>query len=74
MNNILQSLVRESCDPECNGYRFVLDDAKYLTMSPLNEIEDGIHSQVAKIEDDFKVFIFLLTFFLIPRVCHSWPL
>ncbi|KEH23490.1 vacuolar H+-ATPase subunit C [Medicago truncatula] len=35
--------------------RFVWDDAKYPTMSPLKEIVDGIHSQVAKIEDDLKV-------------------
>lgn len=27
-------------------------------MSPLKEIVDGIHSQVAKIEDDLKVFSF----------------
>jgi hypothetical protein len=27
-------------------------------MSPLKEIVDGIHAQVAKIEDDLKVFIF----------------
>lgn len=27
-------------------------------MSPLKEIVDGIHGQVAKIEDDLKVFIF----------------
>ncbi|XP_058737617.1 V-type proton ATPase subunit C [Vicia villosa] len=35
--------------------RFVWDDAKYPTMSPLKEIVDGIHAQVAKIEDDLKV-------------------
>ncbi|KAK7377579.1 hypothetical protein VNO80_03006 [Phaseolus coccineus] len=35
--------------------RFVWDEAKYPTMSPLKEIVDGIHSQVAKIEDDLKV-------------------
>ncbi|KAL9331171.1 hypothetical protein ACSQ67_000781 [Phaseolus vulgaris] len=34
--------------------RFVWDEAKYPTMSPLKEIVDGIHSQVAKIEDDLK--------------------
>ncbi|KHM99227.1 V-type proton ATPase subunit C [Glycine soja] len=34
---------------------FVWDEAKYPTMSPLKEIVDGIHSQVAKIEDDLKV-------------------
>jgi len=35
--------------------RFVWDDAKYPTMSPLREIVDSIHVQVAKIEDDLKV-------------------
>lgn len=35
--------------------RFVWDEAKYPTMSPLKEIVDGIHVQVAKIEDDLKV-------------------
>ncbi|XAR67855.1 hypothetical protein NMG60_11002782 [Bertholletia excelsa] len=35
--------------------RFVWDDAKYPVMSPLKEIVDGIHFQVAKIEDDLKV-------------------
>ena len=35
--------------------RFVWDEAKYPTMSPLREIVDGIHVQVAKIEDDLKV-------------------
>ncbi|KAJ7971765.1 V-type proton ATPase subunit C [Quillaja saponaria] len=35
--------------------RFVWDEAKYPTMSPLREIVDGIHGQVAKIEDDLKV-------------------
>ncbi|KAL3502367.1 hypothetical protein ACH5RR_036816 [Cinchona calisaya] len=35
--------------------RFVWDEAKYPTMSPLKEIVDGIHTQVAKIEDDLKV-------------------
>ncbi|KAB5520881.1 hypothetical protein DKX38_025200 [Salix brachista] len=35
--------------------RFVWDEAKYPTMSPLKEIVDSIHSQVAKIEDDLKV-------------------
>lgn len=39
-----------------NG-RFVWDEAKYPTMSPLKEIVDGIHGQVAKIEDDLKVFM-----------------
>ena len=38
----------------CDG-RFVWDEAKYPTMSPLKEIVDGIHTQVAKIEDDLKV-------------------
>lgn len=37
--------------------RFVWDEARYPTMSPLKEIVDGIHVQVAKIEDDLKVFI-----------------
>lgn len=35
--------------------RFVWDEAKYPTMSPLREIVDGIHVQIAKIEDDLKV-------------------
>ncbi|KAL2920627.1 V-type proton ATPase subunit C [Bienertia sinuspersici] len=35
--------------------RFVWDEAKYPTMSPLKEIVDGIHSFVAKVEDDLKV-------------------
>ncbi|RDX97434.1 V-type proton ATPase subunit C, partial [Mucuna pruriens] len=35
--------------------RFVWDEAKYPTVAPLKEIVDGIHSQVAKIEDDLKV-------------------
>ncbi|RVX17909.1 V-type proton ATPase subunit C [Vitis vinifera] len=35
--------------------RFVWDEAKYPTMSPLREIVDGIHVQVAKIEDDLKL-------------------
>lgn len=35
--------------------RFVWDEAKYPTMSPLREIVESIHSQVAKIEDDLKV-------------------
>ncbi|KAK1282498.1 V-type proton ATPase subunit C [Acorus calamus] len=35
--------------------RFVWDEARYPTMSPLKEIVDSIHSQVVKIEDDLKV-------------------
>nr|AXG21622.1 V-type proton ATPase subunit C [Ipomoea pes-caprae] len=35
--------------------RFVWDEAKYPTMSPLRETVDGVHTQVAKIEDDLKV-------------------
>ncbi|KAG2709930.1 hypothetical protein I3760_04G001800 [Carya illinoinensis] len=35
--------------------RFVWDEAKYPTMSPLREIVDSIHGQVTKIEDDLKV-------------------
>ncbi|KAG6423794.1 hypothetical protein SASPL_114197 [Salvia splendens] len=34
---------------------FAWDEAKYPTMSPLKEIVDGIHVQIAKIEDDLKV-------------------
>ncbi|KAL7603370.1 V-type proton ATPase subunit C [Lactuca sativa] len=37
--------------------KFVWDEAKYPTMSPLKEIVDGIHVQVAKIDDDLKVRI-----------------
>lgn len=35
--------------------RFVWDEAKYPTMSPLRETVDSIHGQVSKIEDDLKV-------------------
>nr|AIY85415.1 V-ATPase subunit C1 [Eriobotrya japonica] len=35
--------------------RFVWDEAMYPTISPLKEIVDSIHGQVAKIEDDLKV-------------------
>ncbi|KAK4486179.1 hypothetical protein RD792_008848 [Penstemon davidsonii] len=35
--------------------RFVWDEAKYPTMSPLRETVDGIHVHIAKIEDDLKV-------------------
>ncbi|XP_027170278.1 V-type proton ATPase subunit C [Coffea eugenioides] len=35
--------------------RFLWDEAKYPTMSLLREIVDGIHTQIAKIEDDLKV-------------------
>ena len=48
--------------------RFVWDEARYPTMSPLKEIVDGIHVQVAKIEDDLKV---LLTYFGLFRVALS---
>ncbi|CAL5361777.1 unnamed protein product [Camellia sinensis] len=34
--------------------RFVWDEARYPTMSPLKEIVDGIHVHVAKIEDELK--------------------
>ncbi|KAL6494983.1 V-type proton ATPase subunit C [Orobanche gracilis] len=34
--------------------RFVWDEAKYPTMSPLREVVDGIHVQIAKIDDDLK--------------------
>ncbi|XP_024976650.1 V-type proton ATPase subunit C-like isoform X2 [Cynara cardunculus var. scolymus] len=37
--------------------KFVWDEAKYPTMAPLKEIVDGIHLQVAKIDDDLKVRI-----------------
>ncbi|XP_076891141.1 V-type proton ATPase subunit C-like [Bidens hawaiensis] len=37
--------------------KFVWDEAKYPTISPLKEIVDGIHAQVAKIDDDLKVRI-----------------
>ncbi|MFS7971390.1 putative ATPase, V1 complex, subunit C, vacuolar ATP synthase subunit C superfamily [Helianthus anomalus] len=37
--------------------KFVWDEAKYPTMPPLKEIVDGIHAQVAKIDDDLKVRI-----------------
>lgn len=35
--------------------RFVWDEAKYPTMSPLREIIDNIQTFVAKVEDDLKV-------------------
>ncbi|KAG6467084.1 hypothetical protein ZIOFF_075092 [Zingiber officinale] len=35
--------------------RFVWDEGKYPTMSPLRETVDSIHVQVAKIEDDMKI-------------------
>ncbi|KAK4750531.1 hypothetical protein SAY87_004013 [Trapa incisa] len=35
--------------------RFVWDEARYPTMSPLKEIVDSLQSQVVKIEDDLKV-------------------
>lgn len=35
--------------------RFVWDESRYPTVSPLREIVDSIHSQVAKIEDDMKI-------------------
>ncbi|XP_022990161.1 V-type proton ATPase subunit C-like [Cucurbita maxima] len=35
--------------------RFVWDEAKYPTMSPLRDVVDSIHTQVAKIEDDLKI-------------------
>lgn len=41
----------------CKWKRFVWDEAKYPTMSPLREIVDSIHGQVTKIEDDLKVII-----------------
>lgn len=37
------------------------DEAKYPTMSPLRDIVDSIHSQVAKIEDDLKVMFLCLS-------------
>ena len=37
--------------------RFVWDEAKYPTMSPLKEIVDNIHGFVAKVEDDLKVLL-----------------
>lgn len=54
----------------CDG-RFVWDEAKYPTMSPLREIVDGIHTQVAKIEDDLKVTISPLCF-LIYTPLYTW--
>ncbi|CAK9177465.1 unnamed protein product [Ilex paraguariensis] len=40
--------------------RFVWDEAKFPTMSPLRETVDGIHVSIAKIEDDLKVLLVLL--------------
>uniref|UniRef100_A0A2P2KZZ4 V-type proton ATPase subunit C n=1 Tax=Rhizophora mucronata TaxID=61149 RepID=A0A2P2KZZ4_RHIMU len=42
--------------------RFVWDEARYPTMSPLRDIVDGIHSQVSKIEDDLKVICYCFFF------------
>ena len=39
-------------------------------MSPLREIVDGIHGQVAKIEDDLKVIPFLTTTQFIAFLCY----
>ncbi|KAM7251028.1 hypothetical protein ACFE04_022911 [Oxalis oulophora] len=38
-----------------NNVRFIWDEAKYPTMSPLREIVDSITSLVSKIDDDLKV-------------------
>ncbi|KAI7985866.1 V-type proton ATPase subunit C [Camellia lanceoleosa] len=44
--------------------RFVWDEAKYPTMSPLKEIVDGIHVQAAKIEDELKEYaLYTVTLF-----------
>ncbi|KAL0813130.1 hypothetical protein Bca101_069573 [Brassica carinata] len=40
--------------------RFVWDEAKYPTMSPLKEVVDSIQSQVAKIEDDLKISFYVM--------------
>ena len=45
-------------------FRFVWDEAKYPTMSPLKEIVDGIHVHIAKIEDDLKVRSLNATLFI----------
>lgn len=47
----------------CVG-RFVWDEAKYPTMSPLRVIVDVIHTLVAKIEDDLKVLFLLMDLFV----------
>ena len=47
----------------CDG-RFVWDEAKYPTISPLKETVGDIHTQVAKIEDDLKVTIPSLNFLI----------
>lgn len=64
-----------SCEAEIpNDRRFVWDEARYPTMSPLREIVDGIHVQVAKIEDDLKVLYILfvaLYYFVIVRLCSA---
>ena len=51
--------------------RFVWDEAKYSTMSSLREIVDGIHVQVAKIEDDLKVTILICSFNVVFIRNHS---
>ena len=47
------------------------DEAKYSTMSSLREIVDGIHVQVAKIEDDLKVTILICSFNVVFIRNHS---
>jgi hypothetical protein len=49
----LQCLIH--CFRFSTNCRFVWDEGKYPTMSPLKEIVGTIQSQVAKIEDDMKV-------------------
>ncbi|KAL0318933.1 UNVERIFIED_CONTAM: V-type proton ATPase subunit C [Sesamum angustifolium] len=58
-NSFIEGVSHKSGDRSRNwrGSRvlFMWDEAKYPTMSPLREIVDGIHVQIAKIEDDLKV-------------------
>ena len=51
--------------------RFVWDEAKYPTMSPLKEVVENIQSQVAKIEDDLKVLTLLNLYAEWFRWCNS---
>lgn len=62
-----QSMIFPYCDD-----RFVWDEAKYPTMSPLKEIVDSIHTQVAKIEDDLKVMIISWLEKILYRNKHSF--
>ncbi|KAI7986813.1 V-type proton ATPase subunit C [Camellia lanceoleosa] len=69
--DVSSSLTVDGVPVDSHLTRFVWDEAKYPTMSPLKEIVDGIHVQAAKIEDELKGFQLmdaLLCFVLAPSV------